>query len=185
MSRSKLEDDVAEILITEEQIQAKIRELGQLISRDYAGQDLLLICVLKGAISFLADLMREITIPHEIDFMAISSYGASTESSGVVRILKDLDTNIEGRNVLIVEDIVDTGRTLDYITQNLKTRRPKSVRICTLLNKPSRREIDIPLDYVGFEIPNKFVIGYGLDFAEIYRSLPYIGVLKKEKYDKT
>jgi len=185
MSKSKLEDDVAEILITEEQIQAKIRELGQLISRDYAGQDLLLICVLKGAISFLADLMREITIPHEIDFMAISSYGASTESSGVVRILKDLDTNIEGRNVLIVEDIVDTGRTLDYITQNLKTRRPKSVRICTLLNKPSRREIDIPLDYVGFEIPNKFVIGYGLDFAEIYRSLPYIGVLKKEKYDKT
>ena len=138
MSKSKLEDDVAEILITEEQIQAKIRELGQLISRDYAGQDLLLICVLKGAISFLADLMREITIPHEIDFMAISSYGASTESSGVVRILKDLDTNIEGRNVLIVEDIVDTGRTLDYITQNLKTRRPKSVRICTLLNKPSR-----------------------------------------------
>ena len=185
MSKSKLEGDVAEILITEEQIQAKTRELGQLISRDYAGQDLLLICVLKGAISFLADLMREITIPHEIDFMAISSYGASTESSGVVRILKDLDTNIEGRNVLIVEDIVDTGRTLDYITQNLKTRRPKSVRICTLLNKPSRREIDIPLDYVGFEIPNKFVIGYGLDFAEIYRSLPYIGVLKKEKYDKT
>lgn len=185
MSKSKLEGDVAEILITEEQIQAKTRELGQLISRDYAGQDLLLICVLKGAISFLADLMREITIPHEIDFMAISSYGASTESSGVVRILKDLDTNIEGRNVLIVEDIVDTGRTLHYITQNLKTRRPKSVRICTLLNKPSRREIDIPLDYVGFEIPNKFVIGYGLDFAEIYRSLPYIGVLKKEKYDKT
>jgi hypoxanthine phosphoribosyltransferase len=185
MSKSKLEDDVAEILITEEQIQAKIRELGQHISRDYAGQDLLLICVLKGAISFLADLMREITIPHEIDFMAISSYGASTESSGVVRILKDLDTNIGGRNVLIVEDIVDTGRTLHYITQNLKTRRPKSVRICTLLNKPSRREIDIPLDYVGFEIPNKFVIGYGLDFAEIYRSLPYIGVLKKEKYDKT
>jgi len=185
MSKSKLEGDVAEILITEEQIQAKTRELGQLISRDYAGQDLLLICVLKGAISFLADLMREITIPHEIDFMAISSYGASTESSGVVRILKDLDTNIGGRNVLIVEDIVDTGRTLHYITQNLKTRRPKSVRICTLLNKPSRREIDIPLDYVGFEIPNKFVIGYGLDFAEIYRSLPYIGVLKKEKYDKT
>ena len=185
MSKSKLEDDVAEILITEEQIQAKIRELGQLISRDYSGQDLLLICVLKGAISFLADLMREISSPHEIDFMAISSYGASTESSGVVRILKDLDTNIEGRNVPIVEDIVDTGRTLDYITQNLKTRRPKSVRICTLLNKPSRREIDIPLNYVGFEIPNKFVIGYGLDFAEIYRSLPYIGVLKKEKYDKT
>jgi len=182
---ANLDDDVAEVLITEEQIQAKTRELGRQISRDYEGQDLLLVCVLKGAITFLADLMRAITIPHEIDFMAISSYGASTESSGVVRILKDLDTNIESRNVLIVEDIVDTGRTLHYITQNLKTRFPKSVRICALLNKPSRREIDIPLDYVGFDIPNKFVIGYGLDFAEIYRSLPYIGVLKKEKYDKT
>jgi hypoxanthine phosphoribosyltransferase len=180
-----LDDDVAEILITEEQIQAKTRELGRQISRRYEGQDLLLICVLKGAVAFLADLMREITIPHEIDFMAISSYGASTESSGVVRILKDLDTNIEGRNVLIVEDIIDTGRTLNYITRNLKTRHPKSVRVCTLLDKPSRREIDVELDYVGFEIPNKFVIGYGLDFAEIYRSLPYIGVLKKEKYDKT
>nr|MBC7244067.1 hypoxanthine phosphoribosyltransferase [Chloroflexota bacterium] len=182
---SNLDDDVAEILITEEQIKARTRELGQQISRDYEGQDLLLVCVLKGAITFLADLMREITIPHAIDFMAISSYGAGTESSGVVRILKDLDTNIEGRNVLIVEDIIDTGRTLHYITENLKTRRPKSLRICTLLTKPSRREIEIPLDYVGFEIPNKFVIGYGLDFAEIYRSLPYIGVLKKEKYEKT
>ncbi|MBC7232994.1 MAG: hypoxanthine phosphoribosyltransferase [Chloroflexi bacterium] len=182
---SSLDDDVAEILITEEQIKARTRELGQQISKDYEGQDLLLVCVLKGAVTFLADLMREITIPHAIDFMAISSYGAGTESSGIVRILKDLDTNIEGRNVLIVEDIIDTGRTLHYITENLKTRRPKSLRICTLLTKPARREIDIPLDYVGFEIPNKFVIGYGLDFAEIYRSLPYIGVLKKEKYEKT
>ncbi|MGB9880209.1 MAG: hypoxanthine phosphoribosyltransferase [Anaerolineae bacterium] len=181
---SNLDDDVAEILITEEQIKARTKELGRQISKDYEGQDLLLVCVLKGAVTFLADLMREITIPHAIDFMAISSYGAGTESSGIVRILKDLDTNIEGRNVLIVEDIIDTGRTLHYITENLKTRRPKSLRICTLLTKPSRREIDIPLDYVGFEIPNKFVIGYGLDFAEIYRSLPYIGVLKKEKYEK-
>ncbi len=180
-----LDDDVAEILITEEQIKTRTRELGQQISQDYGGLDLLLVCVLKGAITFLADLMRHITIPHAIDFMAISSYGASTESSGIVRILKDLDTSIEGRNVLIVEDIIDTGRTLHYITENLKTRRPKSLRICTLLNKPSRRQIDIALDYVGFEIPNKFVIGYGLDFAEIYRSLPYIGVLKEEKYDKT
>ena len=180
-----LHEDVREVLITEEQIRAKTRELGQQISRDYAGKDLLMVCVLKGAVAFLADLMREITVPHEIDFMAISSYGASTESSGVVRILKDLDTNIEGRNVLIVEDIVDTGRTLHYITENLKTRRPKSVRVCTLLNKPSRRQIELALDYVGFDIPNKFVIGYGLDFAEIYRSLPYIGVLKQEKYDKT
>ncbi len=182
---SGLDDDVAEVLLTEEQIRQRARELGQQISADYKGQDLLLVCVLKGAITFLADLMREITIPHAIDFMAISSYGASTESSGVVRILKDLDSNIEGRNVLIVEDIIDTGRTLSYITRNLRTRRPKSLRICTLLSKPSRREIEIPLHYVGFEIPNKFVIGYGLDFAEIYRSLPYIGVLKQEKYETT
>ncbi len=180
---SKLDDDVAEILITQEEIEERTRQLGQQISQDYEGQDLLLVCVLKGAITFIADLMREITIPHAIDFMAISSYGASTESSGVVRILKDLDTNIEGRNVLIVEDIIDTGRTLKYITRNLETRHPRTLRICTLLNKPSRREIEITVDYVGFEIPNKFVIGYGLDFGEIYRSLPYIGVLKKEKYE--
>jgi hypoxanthine phosphoribosyltransferase len=180
-----MDDDVAEILITEEELKGRIHTLGQQISADYEGEDLLLVCVLKGAVTFLADLMRQITIPHAIDFMAISSYGASTESSGVVRILKDLDTNISGRSVLIVEDIIDTGRTLNYITQNLKTRNPKSVRICTLLSKPSRREIEIPLDYVGFEIPNKFVIGYGLDFGEIYRSLPYIGVLKQEKYDRT
>ena len=182
---ANLNDDVAEILISEEELDARIHALGRQISADYAGEDLLLVCVLKGAVTFLADLMRAIAIPHAIDFMAISSYGASTESSGVVRILKDLDTNISGRSVLIVEDIIDTGRTLKYITQNLKTRNPKSVRICTLLSKPSRREIQIPLDYVGFEIPNKFVIGYGLDFGEIYRSLPYIGVLKKEKYDRT
>jgi hypoxanthine phosphoribosyltransferase len=180
---SSLHEDVAEILITEESIQARTHELGRQISQDYEGQDLLLVCVLKGAIAFLADLMQQIAVPHEIDFMAISSYGASTESSGVVRILKDLDTNIDGRNVLIVEDIIDTGRTLNYITQNLRTRNPSSLRICTLLDKPSRREIDIPLDYVGFEIPSKFVIGYGLDFGEIYRNLPYVGVLKQEKYN--
>jgi hypoxanthine phosphoribosyltransferase len=179
-----LDDDVAEILITEAELNGRIHALGQQISADYEGEDLLLVCVLKGAVTFLADLMRQIIIPHAVDFMAISSYGASTESSGIVRILKDLDTNISGRNVLIVEDIIDTGRTLNYITQNLRTRNPKSVRICTLLSKPSRREIEIPLDYVGFEIPNRFVIGYGLDFGEIYRSLPYIGVLKQEKYDK-
>ena len=179
-----MDDDVAEVLITEQQIKDRICELGQQISKDYEGQDLLLVCVLKGAISFLADLMRHITIPHAIDFMAISSYGASTQSSGVVRIVKDLDSNIEGRNVLIVEDIIDTGRTLDYITRNLRTRHPKSLRTCTLLSKPSRRELEIPVDYIGFEIPNEFVIGYGLDFVEIYRSLPYIGVLKKDKYEK-
>ena len=181
----QLHDDVGEILISEKEIRARTRELGRQISQDYQGRDLLLVCVLKGAITFLADLMREITVPHSIDFMAISSYGASTRSSGVVRILKDLDTNIEGCNVLIVEDIIDTGRTLSYITANLKTRHPKSLRICTLLDKPSRREIVIPLDYVGFEIPNKFVIGYGLDYGEIYRNLSYIGVLKEEKYATT
>jgi hypoxanthine phosphoribosyltransferase len=185
MLMSELDRDVAEILITEQEIRERTRQLGAQISEDYRGQDLLLVCVLRGAVTFLADLMRQIDVAHAIDFMAISSYGASTESSGVVRILKDLDTNIEGRNVLIVEDIIDTGRTLNYITRNLQTRRPKSLRICTLLNKPSRREIEIAVDYVGFEIPNKFVVGYGLDFGEIYRSLPYIGVLRREKYEST
>lgn len=177
-----LSDDVAEVLLSKEQIEERVRALGQQISLDYAGQNLLLVCVLKGAVAFLVDLMREITIPHAIDFMAISSYGNSTESSGVVRILKDLDSNIQGRSVLIVEDIIDTGRTLHYITQNLRTRRPESLRVCGLLNKPSRREVQVPVDYVGFDIPNQFVIGYGLDYAEKYRNLPYIGVLKPEVY---
>jgi hypoxanthine phosphoribosyltransferase len=175
-------DDVAEILISEEQIRQRTHELAQEISRDYEGKDLLLVCVLKGGIVFLVDLMRELTIPHSIDFMATSSYGASTESSGVVRILKDLDKPIEGRNVLIVEDIIDTGHTLDYLTRILYERAPASLHICTLLNKQERREVDIPIDYVGFIIPNKFVIGYGLDFGEIYRNLPFIGVLKPEIY---
>jgi hypoxanthine phosphoribosyltransferase len=175
-------DDVAEILISEEQIRQRTHELAQEISRDYEDKDLLLVCVLKGGIVFLVDLMRELTIPHSIDFMATSSYGASTESSGVVRILKDLDKPIEGRNVLIVEDIIDTGHTLDYLTRILYERAPASLHICTLLNKQERREVDIPIDYVGFIIPNKFVIGYGLDFGEIYRNLPFIGVLKPEIY---
>ncbi len=175
-------DDVAEILISEEQIRQRTHELAQEISRDYESKDLLLVCVLKGGIVFLVDLMRELTIPHSIDFMATSSYGASTESSGVVRILKDLDKPIEGRNVLIVEDIIDTGHTLDYLTRILHERAPASLHICTLLNKQERREVDIPIDYVGFNIPNKFVIGYGLDFGEIYRNLPFVGVLKPEIY---
>lgn len=175
-------DDVAEILINEEQIRQRTRELAQEISRDYEGKDLLLVCVLKGGIVFLVDLMRELTIPHSIDFMATSSYGASTESSGVVRILKDLDKPIEGRNVLIVEDIIDTGHTLDYLTRILQERAPANLHICTLLNKQERREVDIPIDYVGFNIPNKFVIGYGLDFGELYRNLPFVGVLKPEIY---
>lgn len=177
-----LEKDIAEILIDEERLQKRIKELGEQISKDYEGKDLLLICVLKGAFMFLADLIRHIRIPHEIDFMATSSYGAATETSGVVRILKDLDSPIAGRNVLIVEDIIDTGLTLDYLTRILRARNPSSLRICTLLNKKERRLVNVPLDYVGFDIPNKFVVGYGLDFGEIYRNLPYIAVLKPEIY---
>ena len=171
-------NEVPEILISEKQIRQRTRELGQEVSRDYEGQDLHLICVLKGGIVFLVDLMRELTVPHSVDFMATSSYGASTESSGAVRILKDLDDPIVGRNVLIVEDIIDTGHTLDYLTRILREREPASLRICTLLNKQERREVEIPIDYVGFNIPNKFVYGYGLDLDQLYRNLPYVAVFK-------
>jgi len=172
-----VKDAVGEILIEEEPLQARIGELGVEISREYDGRDLLLVGVLKGAVFFMADLMRELTIPCEIDFMAISSYGAATDSSGVVRILKDLDANIAGRDVLVVEDIIDSGLTLSYLMRSLKARKPASLEICALLTKPERREIDVPVKFVGFEIPNKFVIGYGLDFAERYRNLPYVAVL--------
>ncbi len=178
-----LETDIAKVLITREQLEKRIKELGQAISRDYAGKDLLLICILKGGVLFLSDLIRAVQIPHAIDFMAISSYGGTRiESSGVVRILMDLNTSIENRNVLIVEDIIDTGRTLAYITENLLTRNPTSLKVCTLLNKPSRREVNVQLDYVGFDIPNEFVVGYGLDYDEIYRNLSFVGVLKPELY---
>jgi hypoxanthine phosphoribosyltransferase len=168
---------VSEVLIEADAIAARIRELGTAIARDYAGRDLLLICVLKGAIFFLSDLMRAIELPLEIDFMAISSYGASTDSSGVVRILKDLDASIEGRDVLIVEDIIDSGLTLSYLVRTLRGRKPASLEICALLTKPDRRQADVPVRYIGFEIPDRFVVGYGLDFAERYRNLPYVGVL--------
>jgi hypoxanthine phosphoribosyltransferase len=176
---------VKEILIPEDRLQERICELGAQISRDYAGQNLLLLAVLKGSILFLSDLMRSITVPHSIDFMATSSYGAGTESSGVVRILKDLDEPIEGRNVLIVEDIIDTGHTLNYLLRVLRARMPQSLRICTLLNKPGRREVDVPVDYIGFDIPNEFVLGFGLDYAELYRNLPYIAVLAPHVYANT
>ncbi len=176
-------DDVAKILVGEHQLQARVAELARAIDGAYSDDDrLLLVCVLKGAFMFLGDLMRQLTIRHEVDFMVVSSYGDATESSGVVRILLDLEQNIAGRHVLVVEDIVDSGRTLDYVTRNLRTRRPASLRICSLLSKPSRRAIDVPVDFVGFEIPDEFVIGYGLDFAEQYRNLPFIGVLKEEIY---
>ena len=174
---AELTAGVQEILIEEAALQARIAELGEQVSRDYAGRDLLLVGVLKGAIFFMADLMRRIDLPCEVDFMAISSYGAGIDSSGVVRILKDLDVSVEGRNVLIVEDIVDSGLTLSYLLRNLEARHPRSLEVCALLTKPERRENDVDCRYVGFEIPNRFVIGYGLDFAERYRNLPYVGVL--------
>jgi hypoxanthine phosphoribosyltransferase len=168
---------IGEILIDEETLAARVAELGAEVSADYEGRDLLLIGVLKGAVFFMADLMRHLTVACEVDFMAISSYGDATDSSGIVRILKDLDINIEGRDVLVVEDIIDSGLTLSYLMRNLESREPASLEVCALLTKPSRREIDVPVRYVGFEIPNKFVVGYGLDFAERYRNLPYVGVL--------
>jgi hypoxanthine phosphoribosyltransferase len=180
VSTTELERGVGEVLIDAETLQSRIRDLGNELSSDYAGRELLLVGVLKGAVFFMADLMRSLTVPCEIDFMAISSYGASTDSSGVVRILKDLDINIEGRHVLVVEDIIDSGLTLSYLLRNLESREPASLEICALLTKPTRREIDVPVRYVGFEIPNKFVIGYGLDFAERYRNLPYVGVLHED-----
>ena len=170
---------LGEKLVDEEQLQTRIRELGAEISRDYDNQDLLLLCILKGGVLFLTDLMREITVPHDIDFMAVSSYGKEIrESTGVVRILKDLDEPIEGRNILIVEDIIDTGHTLNYITRNLETRQPASLKICTLLDKAERRQVDININYTGFVIPDKFVFGYGLDLDEKFRNLPFIGVVK-------
>ncbi|MDD4363159.1 MAG: hypoxanthine phosphoribosyltransferase [Atribacterota bacterium] len=176
------QEQIEEILIPENQIRKKIKELGNQISLDYKDKEIICIGVLRGAVVFLADLARHIKTPMLIDFMSISSYGASTKSSGVVRIIKDLDENIEEKNVLIVEDIVDTGLTLDYLIRMLKSRNPASLRVCTLLNKKDRRQIDVPIDYCGFEIPDKFVVGYGLDFNGHYRNLPYILVLKSVYY---
>ncbi|MDD4657868.1 MAG: hypoxanthine phosphoribosyltransferase [Eubacteriales bacterium] len=175
-------DNLDEVLLSKDEIDEKVKELGKMLAEEYAGKRPLLICVLKGALIFVADLARAMDIPLEVDFMAVSSYGVTTKSSGVVRILKDLETSIEGRHVLIVEDIIDTGLTLKYLIENLKSRKPASIKICTLLDKPSRRRVQLQPDFCGFEIPDKFVIGYGLDFAEIYRNLPFIGVLKPEAY---
>jgi hypoxanthine phosphoribosyltransferase len=174
---------VAEILISEHEIQQRVAQMGRQITADFEGSELLIIAVLKGALLFLADLVRHIDLPVAIDFLAVSSYGAGTTSSGVVRILKDLDETIEGRNVVIVEDIVDSGRTLDYLLRMLRQRHPATLHVCTLLDKRVRRELDVPIDYVGFEIPDAFVVGYGLDFAEYYRQLPFIGILKPEVYE--
>ena len=183
MPASTLEQDIAEVLIDEATLQAKVAELGARISADYADRQVTLVSVLKGALPFMADLMRAITAPVRIDLMEVSSYGSGTETSGKVRILKDLSSSIEGEHVLIVEDIIDTGLTLNYLTQYLGGKDPASLNICTLLDKPARRLVEIDLAYCGFEIPDRFVIGYGLDYDEIYRNLPYIGVLKPEVYE--
>src|SRR3954462_9153585 len=177
---SELERGVGETLIDEDRLQARVRELGREISAAYTGRELLLVGVLKGAVFFMADLMRALTVPCEVDFMAISSYGDSTDSSGVVRILKDLDINIDGRDVLVVEDIIDSGLTLSSLIRPLEAREPASLEVCALLTKPARREIDVPVRYIGFEIADRFVVGYGLDLAERYRNLPYVAVLSEE-----
>ena len=178
-----LHADIGEVLLSEEQIRTRIQELGQQISTDYAGRQLTLVSVLKGSLPFMADLMRQIDIPLRIDLMEVSSYGGtSTESTGLVRILKDLSASIEGEDVLLVEDIIDTGLTLNYLLRYLKGKGPASLRICTLLDKPARRLVEIPVDYTGFTIPDQFVVGYGLDYGELYRNLRFVGVLRPEVY---
>ena len=180
-----LDRDIDHILVTEEQLKAKVNELGAQITRDYAGRDLLLVSILKGSVVFMADLMRAIQMPCGIDFMVVSSYGgANTTSTGLVKIVKDLDQDLSGKDLLIVEDILDTGITLSHLVPMLKLRNPASVRLCTILSKPSRRKADIEPDYLGFEVPDAFVVGYGLDYDEKYRNLPYVGVLKPEVYSK-
>ncbi|MGZ5315696.1 MAG: hypoxanthine phosphoribosyltransferase [Solirubrobacterales bacterium] len=174
---------IGEVLITEEALQRRIGELAAEVSRDYEGRAPLLVAILKGAVPFLADLMRRLEVPCELDFMAVSSYGSSTDSSGVVRILKDLDASIAGRDVLIVEDIIDSGLTLHYLLKNLRAREPASIEVCALLTKPERRRVDEPIRYVGFEIPNRFAIGYGLDHGERFRNLSYVAALREDAQD--
>jgi hypoxanthine phosphoribosyltransferase len=175
-------DIVERIIISEEDIQTRVQELGQAISADYGDEPIALICILKGGLMFLCDLAKHITSPVTYDFMSVSSYGDATESSGVVRITKDLEESIEGKHVIIVEDIIDTGLTLSYLLNNLHSRNPASLRICTLLNKVSNRKVEIAVDYIGFEVPNEFLVGYGLDFRQFYRNIPYIFVPKPEYY---
>ena len=177
-------NDVERVLLSEEQIAEKVKEIGAQITKDYEGEKLLIITILKGSVIFAADLLREIKIPVEIDFMCLSSYGSGSESSGVVKIVKDLNEPIEGKNVLIIEDILDSGNTLSHLVKLLGTRNPKSIKIATLLDKPDRRVAHVDVAYKGFSIPDEFVIGYGLDYAEKYRNLPYVGILKREVYEK-
>jgi hypoxanthine phosphoribosyltransferase len=181
----QMDNDIDHVLVSEQQLREKVCALGAQISRDYAGKNLLLVSILKGAVVFMADLMRAVTIPCSIDFMVVSSYGgANTTTTGLVKIIKDLDSDLTGRDVLIVEDILDTGVTLSHLVPMLRMRNPQSVKICTILDKPSRRKTEISPDYCGFEIPDEFAVGYGLDYDEKYRNLPYVGVLKPEVYSK-
>lgn len=182
--KMSMHDDILEVLVSEEQLREKVTELGAQISRDYEGKDLLLVSILKGAVVIMADIMRAVTIPCAIDFMQVSSYGSGTTSSGLVKIIKDLDQDLSGKDLLIVEDVLDTGITLSNLVPMLKMRNPNSVKICAILDKPSRRKADIKADYTGFEIPDAFVVGYGLDYDEKYRNLPYVGILKPEVYSK-
>lgn len=177
-------NDIDRVLISEDELTKIVKDLGAKISEDYKDKDLLLVSILRGSVIFMADLMREIKIPCNIDFMAVSSYGSGTKSSGVVKIIKDLDASIEGKDLLIVEDILDSGRTLNYIREILLARNPKSIKICTLFDKPERREVDLYADYIGSRVPNEFIVGYGLDYDEYYRNLPYIGVLKSSVYSE-
>jgi len=179
-----MKEDIQSVLYSEEQLAEKVRELGKEISRDYAGKNPLLVSVLKGSVVFMSDLMRAIDIPCQIDFMMVSSYGSEVKTTGVVKIMKDLDIPLEGRDLIIVEDILDSGKTLDYLKGMLLDRNPNSIRIVTLLDKPDRREAPVKADYCGFVVPDQFIVGYGLDYAEKYRNLPYIGVLKPEIYTK-
>ena len=180
---SDMKDDIGEVLFSEEKIASIVRNMGRQISEDYVGKNLFMVSVLKGSLVFMADLMRAVTIPCSIDFLSVSSYGNGTASSGEVRILKDLDCSLEGKDLLIVEDILDSGMTLSFLLKTLSARNPSSIRLCTFLDKPERRRVDIRPDYVGAEVPDKFIVGYGLDYAEKYRNLPYIGVLKPEVYE--
>lgn len=179
-----MQEDIKSVLYTKEQLQEGVKRIAEEINRDYEGKEIYAIGILKGAMIFYADLVREINVPVAFDFMAASSYGKNTTSSGEVKILKDLDFSIEGKHVIIVEDIVDSGLTLSYLLKNMESRKPASVKLCALLNKPERREVDVNVDYVGFEVPNEFLVGYGLDYAGKYRNLPYIGILKPEVYTK-
>lgn len=179
-----MQNDIGRVLLSEAEIVAKVKELGDKLTEEYRGKELLVVGILKGSNVFMSDLIRQINIPLKIDFMMVSSYGNATESTGVVKIIKDIEQSISGKHLLIVEDIIDSGLTLKYLTEMLETRKPASIKLCTLLDKPARRKENVNVDYVGFEMPDEFLVGYGIDYAEYYRNLPYIGVLKPEVYEK-